>query len=174
MQAHEIYQQAGPALAAEVLGFFRENERNVYKTVLATLAQQRNLRAQFIQQKPVAAQIEWLGRELARRSGEGLAEQSLQVWLLQARQAMLVKFLDALGVVHDGKGAVDDLPAAIEMEALAPALDALLAEFPARDVTVYLHMFQRQQPGGWPAVADVLANDPRLQLAPAAAGGEPA
>ena len=164
MQAHEILQQAGPGFAASILGFFREHERNVYKTTLATLAQGRNLRPVFIQQKPAPAQIEWMGRELAHRRGDSMAEQVLQVWLMRARTPMLVKFVEALGIAHDGKGAVDDLPDSFEADRLQAAVDGLLAEFDAREVAVYLHVFQMQRPGGWPELAAILAEDPRLAL----------
>ena len=164
IQAHEIFQKAGPGLAATILAHFRENERNVYKTTLTTLAQMRNLRPVFVQQKSVVAQIEWMGKELAQRRGESMAEQVLQVWLMRAREAMLVKFVETLGIAHDGKGAVDDLPETLDAAVLKTAVDGLLAEFDAKEVAVYLHVFQMQKRDGWPELAAILAEDPRLAL----------
>jgi hypothetical protein len=164
MQAHELFHRMGPDLARDILMFFRETERNVYKSALTTLAQRRNLRPVFVQQKSVSEQCAWLTKELSQKRSAEVAEQLLQVWLMQARQAMLVRFLDVLGIPHDGKGAVDELPENLDAAKLKEAVDALLAEFQAKEVAVYMHIFNDQRPGGWAELAALLAEDPRLAL----------
>lgn len=168
MQANDIFREAGSALAEKVLGYFREQEREVYRTTLASLAQQRRLRPVFVQRKPAAEQMAWMGKELTHRRNESLAEQVLQVWLMNACEPMLVRFLDDLGVEHDGKGAVDDLPEDLGEDALAKAVDDLLREFEPLHVAVYLRVFQMQKQGGWPALSALLETDQRLAL-----GGQP-
>jgi hypothetical protein len=41
---------------------------------------------------------------------------------------------------------------------------ALLEKHPAESAAVYLHIFQLQQPGGWPSLSEAMAAEPRLKL----------
>jgi hypothetical protein len=165
MKAHELFRGMTDAFASSVLQYFRDENRDVYRTTIASLAAARKLRPVYIQRKPAVEQVAWLIKTLRLRSSDEVAEQLLQVWLLKARQPMLVQFLDDLGIAHDEEGSVDDLPESLDPDKLRTAVDNLLAAFPAPEVSVYLHMFQRQTAEGWPELAEILASDPRLQLA---------
>lgn len=149
MRAHQIFQSMSPQLGGEILGFFRDQEKKAYNTALASLAQQRRLRPVFVQKKPRDQQIAWLLSNLALKTNDQLGEHLLQVWLMRAQSPMLVSFLDAMKIEHDGEGAVDDLPESLDAAELAKAVDALLATYPAELVGVYLETFQLQRPGGW-------------------------
>ena len=164
MHSHELFQKMGETKAREILMYFRENERNVYKTAIGTLAERKKLRPIFVLQKSVPDQVSWMLKELTNKRGDGVAEQLLQVWLLQARQGMLIQFLDGLGIAHDGKGAVDDLPDELDREKFGPTLDALLGNFEPAEVAIYLHVFNAQTPDGWAEISQVLDSDARLAL----------
>lgn len=169
MRAHEIFQSLRPTFGQELLSYFRKSEKEIYKTTIASLAVQRKLRPVFVQRKPGDAQVAWLLSTLKLRSTDTIGEHLLQVWLLKTQSAMLIRFLNDLGIEHDGEGAVENLPDTISDEKLKPAVDGLLAEYPAEAVTVYLHVFQMQTEEGWSNLADLLANDPRLTFAEATA-----
>ena len=78
---------------------------------------------------------------------------------------MLAEFLDVLEIKHDGRGGVDgDLPAELDEAKVKTGVEKLLANHPAGRVAVYLHLFQLQQPGGWPALTAELENNPALKL----------
>jgi len=164
MRAFEIFRTISPSLGDEIIRSLREHQREVYRAALATLAQQKKLRPQFVQKKTTDQQITWILETLKFKTSDTVAEQILQVWLMKQQSPMLVQFLDAVDVGHDGAGAVDDLPKELETDKVKTAIDGLLGNFPAESVAVYLQIFQLQQPGGWPAVAEVLAQDPRLQV----------
>ncbi len=153
--------------AKAVFGYFRDEERDAYKGAIATLAEQRKLRPVFVSKKSVPEQFAWLKSACARKQSAGAAEHLLQIWLLRARSEMLIKFLDGVGISHDGSGAVDDLPDTLDAEKLKSTADALLAEYPAEEVVIYLHVFQGQTPEGWSELAELLNTDSRLQLASA-------
>lgn len=165
MKACELFQKMPPALSAEIIAYLRQELREVYKATLITLAQQRKLRPQFVQKKPGAEQQAWIVETLRLRTSEAVAQQVLQVWLMKAQSPMLVTFLDELGLPHDGNGGIEeDIPKEIPGEKFRPAVDKLLATYPPEKVAVYLHVFQLQQPGGWPPLGEILATEPRLQL----------
>ncbi len=166
LPSHQLFQQATGALVDEILQFLRNEERDVYKSALATLASGRRLRPVFIQKRPLDKQLAWMADSLKLRGGDAVAEQVLQVWLLKAKKEMLVSFLDGMGIEHDGEGSVEELPEDLDADKLSGAIDALLEKHPADAVTVYLHLFQSQRPGGWESLAALLEGDERLSLAP--------
>jgi hypothetical protein len=76
---------------------------------------------------------------------------------------MLGCFLDAVGIPHK-EGEVENLPEEIPAEKAKAGVAALLKEYPADKVAVYLTLFQDQRPGGWSTLTDAIAAEPSLQL----------
>ena len=166
VKAHELYNAVDPALVTQMLDWFRDNDRNVYKSAVATLAQSRKLRLVFIQKKPVPEQYAWILKTLRGRQADTVGEHLLQAWFMAGNQPMLAKFCDAMGIQHDGKGSVTgDLPEEIDAAKLDAAVDALLESFDPKLVSLYLHVFNLQTPGGWDSLTAKLAADSRLALA---------
>lgn len=169
MQAHQLFQSISPTLSQGIITWMRDEEKNVYKAAVTTVAQQRKLRPVYITQKPREVQVTFLVDSLKLRALEAVGENVLQVWLMKGRPTMLAKFLDAIEVKHDGQGGVEgDVPKALDESKVAAGVRSLLDEYPSEEVAVYLNMFQMQQPGGWPEIAATLA-DNKLLGAPAAA-----
>jgi len=80
---------------------------------------------------------------------------------------MLCDFLDALEIKHSEDGTVDELPAEVSKEKIAAAVEQLLGKYPAESVAIYLHAFREMDSAvQWPALDEVLANDPRLKFGP--------
>jgi len=143
--------------------FFREEDRNLYKTTLATLAANRKLRPVFVQKKPVADQIKWMHSSLMFKMNTDIGEHLLQVWFMKAKSDVLVTACDAFGIEHNGEGFVEgELPEEIADENVKAAIDALLEKFGAPLTTLYLAIFNLQIIGGYSNVADALENDERL------------
>ena len=78
---------------------------------------------------------------------------------------MLCDFLDSLGIKHDDNGTVEQIPAQPEKAALDAAVGTLLGKYDPSIVAVYLHAFQALDETGWPLLNEIIAADPRLQLA---------
>ena len=165
MNAHQMFKSMPAETATVILKYFQDQDRPVYRTALDSLCQSRRVRPVFIQKKPKPEQLEWFRQCLCQAGLEDVGLQLLQIWLLKDRQSMLVAFLDTLGVKHDGKGAVDDVPETLETDKIGPAVEALLAAHPAAEVAIYLNMFQQQRENGWPEIARILNEDARLKLA---------
>ncbi|WP_338688379.1 hypothetical protein [Haloferula helveola] len=165
MKAHEIYSTVDPSVVTQMLDWFRDNDRNVYKSALASLAQSRKLRLVFIQKKPVPEQYAWILKTLKSKQSDTIGEHLMQAWLMAGHQDMLAKFCDEVGIEHDGKGSVTgELPAELDAAKLDAAVDALLADFDPKVVTLYLTVFNLQVPGGWQTLTEKLDSDERLSL----------
>ncbi|MCW1926435.1 hypothetical protein OKA05_28045 [Luteolibacter arcticus] len=166
MKAYELFSAADPALVTQLLDWFRDHDRNVYKSAVATLAQSKKLRLVFIQKKPLPEQYAWILKTLRSKQSDTIGEHLLQAWFMAGHQEMLAKFCDAMGIEHDGKGSVTgDLPTEIDAAKLDGAVDTLLKDYDPKVVTLYLRVFSLQRPGGWDALTAKLENDSQLVLA---------
>ena len=165
MKSHEIFQQMSPAMAGEILGYVQKEQPAVLKSVIQTLATQRNLRTVFIERKPPADRYAWIKTALSRKPSDILAAHLLQAWLLGAQKPMLCDFLDSLGIKHDADGMVEQLPDSPPKDKLRATIDQLLDRYPSEPVAVYLHAFHDMDSTvSWPPLGEVLAEDGRLQL----------
>ncbi|MEM6911385.1 MAG: hypothetical protein AAF555_07350 [Verrucomicrobiota bacterium] len=162
MRAYQIFAALPGDLADEILTFFRHEDRDTYRAALLTLCQQRRLRPVFIQRKPATEQMAWIRKYLQIVANDSMAETVLQTWFLKDRQDLLKVFLDGVGIEHDGKGAVENLPEALDEEKLSQAVDQLFADYPPAEVSAYLYLFNLQRSTGWEELSQLLKSDPRV------------
>lgn len=163
MKAHLMFHAMTSETSHAITGWLRETEKAVFQSALASLAAQRKLRPIFVARKTKTEQIAWMAEQLKSRLNEAIGENLLQIWLMKGRPAMLISFLNALGVTHDGQGGIEgDIPAQLDSAKIKAGADALLAAHSAEEVAIYLNLFQLQQMGGWPELQAVLDADPRL------------
>lgn len=164
MKAYEIFQGMTPETAASVFQYLRDEQREVYTASLSSLAGNRKLRPVFVQRKPAVDQIAWLSKNISLRGSDEIAEHVIQLWLMKAHQALLVQFLDGVGIEHDGEGAAEDLPEELDAKKLKSTVTKLLKDHDPELVRVYLHVFQLQRPEGWAALNELIAETPELQF----------
>jgi hypothetical protein len=166
VNAHQIYQNADPALITELFTWLRDEERDLYKNTVTSLAQDRKLRPVFIQKKSLPDQYKWLHKTLKLKSTDMMGEHLFQLFFMKGNEDLLVTFCDAMGIEHDGKGSVEgELPKELDADKAKGAVDALLAKFDAKLVTAYLYVFNLQTEGGWDSITALLESDDRLKLA---------
>jgi hypothetical protein len=166
MKCYEIFARLSPELTNEIFAHLIDHEKPVYKAMIQNIATRRKLRSVFIERKPRDERHVWLKQALSLKSADDIATQLLQIWLLGAHRQMICDFLDLLGIKHDGKGVVDDLPTEPRREALAETITKLLENRPPEVVAVYLHAFQAMGETGWSTLDEILATDPRIALKP--------
>lgn len=166
MKCYEIFAAVDPAVVGEMLDWFRDNDREVYKTCVATLAKNRKVRTVFVQKKPLPQQYEWIRKTLQLRTCDDVGMQLLQAYLLAAQQKMLGMFCDGLGIEHDGKGSVKGaLPEKLDKGRLDETVEKLVDVFDPRIFTIYLYCFNMQVEGGYVELTEKLESDERLKLA---------
>ncbi len=165
MTPNELLAAIGPEMQLQLMRYMQEDQRPAYKAVVNTIAGQRKLRPTFVMEKSKPKQAEWVLDQLRLRSNEGVTEQLFQIWLLKGNAPMLISFLDTVGIAHDGKGEVMELPGDIDEAKAEEAVDALVKAHPVKMVALYLTMFQRQRPGGWPGLTKAMEAHADLKLA---------
>jgi hypothetical protein len=166
VKSHEIFTTIDPAVVAEMLDWFRANDKEVYKSVIAALASDRKLRPVFVQKKSLAEQYAWVQKTLQLRGYDPIGDQLMQAYLMAAQQKMLGMFCDGLGIEHDGKGSVSGaLPKELDPKKLDETVEKLVDIFDPKIFTLYLLCFNMQVAGGYAALTEKLTSDERLKLA---------
>jgi hypothetical protein len=163
LTSHELFGFMSPALAGEILGFAFEADKPAYKSTLNAVAQARHVRPVFLERMPRAQRHALMVSALAKPFLEQAAGGLIRVWLVKKQRAMLVDFLNALGIANN-EGVVDDLPVTMDDAKLKIAVDVLLTKYPPEAVAVYLHAFNDMNEASWANLKTMLENDPRLQL----------
>src|SRR5215469_2372996 len=164
MKCHEICSRISPELMNAIFAYLLEKEKAVYKAMIQNIASRRKLRPVFIERKPKNERHIWLQQALSDKGSDDLAVQLFQIWLLGAYRQMICDFLDLLGIKHDGKGVVGDLPPEPEREALDKSITELLQKYPREVIAVYLHAFQAMDETGWSNLDAILLTDSRVAL----------
>lgn len=166
MKAHELYTAVDPAIVTQILDWFRANDRNVYRSAIATLAANRKLRPVFVEKKSLTEQYAWIHKTLKLKPCDTIGEHLLQAYLMAGQQSLLAMFCDGMGIPHDGKGSVvGDLPKKLDQARLDSTIERLADIFEHKLLAVYLHCFNMQVPEGWPELTAKLESDERLKLA---------
>lgn len=164
LKTNEIFARLPDSVRGEIFEYLAKEQPNLLAVVTDTFCREQKLRPIFVQRKSKAERQAWLQTGLGRARHAGDAGHLLQIWLVGRHAKLLCAFLDALGIPHDEDGTIEDLPSAPEKAKIVEAVDQLLAEHDPGVVAVYLHAFQATDENGWPSLAEVLAEDPRLKL----------
>lgn len=165
MQAYQLYSAMNPELVHQQFQWMRDEERELYATSIATLAESAKLRPAFVRKKSVTDQINWIHKQLKAKKSNMVGEHLLQGWFMKGQEKMLVTFCDAMGIKHDGKGAIEEeFPEEFDETTLKSAVDALFSTFPANITSLYLYVFNIQTENGWESLNKLLAEDERVTL----------
>ncbi len=164
LTSHEILGFTTPALATEILTYAYESDKQLYRTTLAAVAEARHLRPVFLERQPRSQRHTTMLATLTRPALEVAAATLLRTWLLKKHTAMLVDFLDSLGIPHKEGVVEENLPETMDEAKLRAAVDALLAKYPPEVVAVYLNAFTEMNEVEWPALKAMLESDKRIQL----------
>ncbi len=140
LKSHELFGFMSPALANEILNFTFESEKPTYRAILQAVAEAKKLRPVFLERQSRVERNTTILSSLARPNLDVAAATLLRTWLVKKHTAMLVDFLNALGIANDN-GVVEDLPDSVEDAKLKLAVDSLLTKHPAESVAVYLNAF---------------------------------
>src|SRR5882757_1231873 len=100
LTSHELIGFMSPAMAGEILSFAFETDKPLYRTALNAVAEVRKVRSIFLERQPRAQREATIIASLSRPALELVAGNLIRVWLVKKQNAMLVQFLDSLGIVH--------------------------------------------------------------------------
>jgi len=163
LTSHELFGFMSPGLANDIITFTFDSDKPTYRATLNAVAQARHLRPVFLERQPRPQRHATMVSVLSRPSLETVAGRLIRVWLLKKHKAMLVDFVNALGIKNE-EGVVDDLPESMDDAKLKSAIETLLAKYPPEAVAVYLNAFNDMNEANWANLKNLLESDSRLQL----------
>lgn len=124
----------------------------VRASVIAVVAEARKMRAVAARQLPPEAQARIVAT--VREPGEILASSLLVALHLGPRRAMLIAFLDALGLPHEGGVLTDEATEAISVDDLKKGCAALSSQAPSA-IRIYLNTLWLQDSTRWANAREV-------------------
>ena len=163
LTSHELLGFMSPALANDILSFIFESDKPAYKATLAAVAEAKRVRPIFLERQPRDQRHTSMLSALTKPNLDPAAAAFIRAWLVKKHAAMLVDFLNALGIPHEN-GVVEDLPKEMDDAKLRPAIELLLGKYPHEVVAVYLNAFNDMNTANWPNLKTELETDARLQL----------
>lgn len=164
LTCHELFGFMPATLAIEIIETTCRVDKPAYETILSTIAATRKVRPEFLKKKPKADRHRDMAVSLSSPRMEETAALLLRQWLTTAQAPLLIDFLNRLGIPHQN-GIVEKFPDTVEDAVLKAAVEELLAKHPEKNVSVYLHSLIAMRLVEWPNLAEMLQQDPRVQLA---------
>jgi len=160
---HAIWPTLPAHLANEILLSVQKSNKKLYRTATEVMAPRMGVRVPILIEMPKAKRhADWI-RILSRPEMEVLSFNLLSTWLIEDQRAMLCAWLDSLGIEHGENGCADTFPPEPSAAVLKKGVDTLLEKFDPVIVATYLRCFNQIDETQWPALDEILANDPRLQ-----------
>ena len=160
---HEMIGFMSPKMANRILEDTQANNREVYRALVASMAQAQKMRPVFIGRQPKERRHKNFVQILSRTGSEEQAGNLIRGWLFKEHKEVLTEFLGKLGIEHED-GMVDDLPESISDDSLNGAVDLLIEKYDQELVTVYLTAFNASNENRWENLDTLLAEDERLQF----------
>jgi hypothetical protein len=160
---HELIGFMSPKMANRILEDTQANNREVYRALVASMAQAQKMRPVFIGRQPKERRHKSFVQMLSRAGSEEHAGNLIRGWLFKEHNDVLTDFLGKLGIEHE-EGMVNDLPESISDDALNAAVNMLIEKYDRELVAVYLTAFNASNENRWGNLDALLAEDERLQF----------
>jgi hypothetical protein len=164
---HTLWPTLPPQLANDILLAVQKGNKKLYRTAVEVMAPRMGIRVPTLLEMPKAQRHATWIQILARPEMEVLSFNILSAWLIESQRPMLCAWLDALGIEHGENGCADNFPPQPDAAAIKKGVNLLLGKFDSQIVSVYLRTFNQIDETQWPALEEILRNDPRLQPKPA-------
>ena len=160
---HELIGFMSPKMANQILEDTQANNREVYRALVAAMAEAQKMRPVFIGRQPKERRHKNFVQMLSRIGAEEHAGNLIRGWLFKEHKDVLTDFVGKLGIEHED-GMVDELPDSINDTALNEAVNLLLEKHDQELVAVYLTAFNASNENRWDNLDTLLADDERLQF----------
>ena len=161
MKAYQVFARMTPERTQSLMETLRSESPAAYTQAVAAASATMKARPQFLMKLPKEKRAQHVRRALSRVAASPLAEEVLASYFLDARKALLVEWLDAIGLEHDEGTLAHESPDAPAQDALEKAVAAFRkpgAE-DGDDRELLLEAFAAQSAVDWPGLESLLAPD---------------
>ncbi len=156
MRSYQIFAAMSPDRAVAVMSGLSENAPQMFKQALIAASASMNARPTYLQRQPFEKQVGAVRRALSRVAANGVAEEILAVYFLECRKALLLEWLDLLGIKHEDGILEADSPAAPGKAELEKACNTFCGVDDDGDRSLLLNAFVAQSAIDWPDLEALL------------------
>lgn len=157
MKAYQVFARMTPERTHALLEGLREGAPAVYTQALAAASAWLRARPHFVLKQSPAKRAKLVRQALARVSTSVVAEEILAAYFLQVKKALLIEWLDAIGLAHEDGALQADAPPEPPRDALEKAVAAFRAKpDDAADRALLLEAFAAQSAIDWPALEELI------------------
>ena len=122
--------------------------------VIGLLSRRLNFRVKSVLALPLEKKAKYTAGLAA--VSDGVAGRLLVTYHLAHQRPMMSAFLDTLAIAHENGLISDDAKPTLDAEKLPQAVASLREQYPAEDVTLYLHTLRLQDHATWGPVEEEL------------------
>lgn len=159
MRPYQIFAAMSPERGRAVLKTIGDEAPGALVQALGVTCSAMRVRPVFLTKQPPEKRLDLVRKTLSRVSSDELAEEMLAVYFLHCRKALLIEWLDAVGIEHEDGALKSDRPAAPDDAKLAEAVARFRQadeEAARADRELLLRAFAAQSAVEWPALDRLL------------------
>ncbi len=150
MKAYQIFARMSPERAVDLMSELAESAPAVYTQAVAAASAVMKARPKFVMSLPADKRAHMVRRSLARVAATALAEEVLASYFLGPKKALLIEWLDVLGIEHEDGALQEDRPASPPEPELRKAVESFRKPEDAADRELLLAAFAAQTAVEWP------------------------
>ena len=157
MRPHQIFAAMSSERAEAVLAELAEQSPGMFVQAVHAAATAMKSRPQYLMKQPFAKRAAAIRRTLARLAAGPVAEEILAVYFLECRRAVLVEWLDLIGLEHENGALVESGPEEPPEDRLGRHVETFRGVDDDPDRELLLQAFAAQSSIDWPALDRLLA-----------------
>ena len=150
MKAYQIFARMSPERAVVLMDELAESAPAVYTQAIAAASAVMKARPKFMMSLPADKRAHMVRRSLARVASTALAEEVLASYFLGPKKALLIEWLDVLGIAHEDGALQEDRPPSPPEADLGKAVESFRKTEEADDRELLLAAFAAQTAIDWP------------------------
>ncbi|QSR89816.1 hypothetical protein IT6_09785 [Methylacidiphilum caldifontis] len=164
MPTYLIWDSISDDLSHQILLCAHQSDKKLYRLLLDMVSKGMGIRINKLLEMPKTQRHLLCKRVLSHPRSETMSFYLLSHWLIETQSPMLCRWLDLLGIVHDEKGVVEEIPDEPPNEILQQAVDILFEEFPHLYVSIYLQGFYEMEGMRWKSLGSLISSDSRFKI----------
>jgi len=156
MRSFQIFAAMSPEEAERMLRVLSKESPAMFRQMVDAAAVSIKARPVFLRRQPFELRAKTIRRALARVAANLVADELLAIYFLECRKALLLEWLDLIGLAHEDGTLSDEAPAQPPESELAAAVAKYRGEADDPDRELLLRAFAAQSAIAWPALDALL------------------
>lgn len=152
MRSYQVFAAMAPEEATRMLRVLSEESPAMFRQAVDAAAIATRMRPVYLRRQPFAKRAQAVRRALSRVSAGPVADELLAVYFLECRKALLVEWLDLLGLAHEDGVLEEDAPAPPDEADLRAAVGKFRGAGDEPDRELLLRSFAAQEAVEWPVL----------------------